>query len=47
MELRCDSRKAAKLLGWHPRYDLGTGLEATIKWMRENRQRYKPGMYNV
>jgi NAD dependent epimerase/dehydratase len=47
MELRCDSRKAKKLLGWKPQYDTRTGLQETIEWMRTNLHLYKPEVYNV
>ena len=47
MELACDNRKAKRLLGWRPRYDIRTGLKETIGWMRVNLHRYKPGVYNV
>jgi UDP-glucose 4-epimerase len=36
---RADSSKAGKLLGWKPRHDLVSGLEATIAWERERRSR--------
>jgi NAD dependent epimerase/dehydratase len=47
MELACDNRKARRLLGWRPRYDIRAGLKETIEWMRVNLHRYKPGVYNV
>jgi dTDP-glucose 4,6-dehydratase len=45
--LICDNRKAQSLLGWSPRHSLRDGLQATIAWMRDNLDRYKPGLYNV
>jgi CDP-glucose 4,6-dehydratase len=30
--LRLDSTKARERLGWEPRWDLATGLEATAEW---------------
>ena len=36
---RADSSKAGKLLGWKPRHDLASGLEATIAWERGRRSR--------
>lgn len=36
---RADNSKAGKLLGWKPRHDLASGLEATIAWERERRSR--------
>ena len=31
-----NSDKAKKELGWHPRYDLNSGLEETLQWVRGN-----------
>lgn len=45
--LRADNRKAAKLIGWRPRYSLDEGLAETIEWIRENLASYKSGVYNV
>ncbi|HEX7525199.1 MAG TPA: NAD(P)-dependent oxidoreductase [Gaiellaceae bacterium] len=36
---RADSSKAGALLGWKPRHDLASGLEATIAWEHERRSR--------
>jgi nucleoside-diphosphate-sugar epimerase len=36
---RADSSRAAELLGWKPHHDLASGLEATIAWERERRER--------
>jgi nucleoside-diphosphate-sugar epimerase len=36
-----DITKAKKLLNWEPKYDLTRGLDATIKWFRENINLYK------
>jgi NAD dependent epimerase/dehydratase len=47
MELACDNRKAKRLLGWQPQYDLRSGLRETIEWMRMNLHRYKCELYNV
>lgn len=44
--LACN-RKARELLGWEPRVSLEEGLDATIGWMRENLNRYRPGVYVV
>lgn len=44
--LACN-RKAHELLGWEPRVSLEEGLDATIGWMRENLNRYRPGVYVV
>ncbi len=47
MELLCDNRKARELLGWRPQVSLEQGLSETIKYIRDHRERYKPGMYNL
>jgi len=47
MELLCDNRKAEALLGWHPQVGLEQGLRETIRFIRDHRERYKPGMYNL
>jgi NAD dependent epimerase/dehydratase len=47
MELLCDNRKARELLGWQPQVSLEQGLTETIKFIRDHRERYKPGLYNL
>ena len=47
MELLCDSRKARELLGWQPQVSLEQGLGETIRFIRDHRDRYKPGTYNL
>lgn len=47
MELLCNNRKARALLGWEPRVSLEEGLQATIAFIRQHRDRYKPGTYNI
>jgi NAD dependent epimerase/dehydratase len=44
-----DNRKIRELTGWSPRFDLRTGLAATIQWFRkpENLGRYKAWLYNI
>lgn len=36
---RADPSRASELLGWKPRHDLVSGLQATIAWEREQRNR--------
>ncbi len=46
----CGSHEKIKArTGWQPRYALDSGLAETIEWFRkaQNRQGYKPEMYNV
>ena len=45
--LLADNRLADQLLGWRPRLSLEEGLEKTITWLRQNMQRYRPGVYAV
>lgn len=45
MELICDASQAKRIIGWTASLSLEEGLQETIAWMRENRQRYKPEMY--
>ena len=47
MELLCDNRKARELLGWRPETGLEAGLEATIRFIRDHRERYRPESYVV
>jgi len=45
--LRCNNAKLQSATGWQPSFDLRRGLTATIDWMREHQEDYKPGLYNV
>ena len=45
--LICSAKKARKLLGWSPRYDLDKGLGETVRYVRQNLGRYKPRIYNL
>lgn len=45
--LLASNRLARDLLGWEPRVSLEEGLEQTIAWMRDNLDRYRPGVYVV
>ena len=47
MELLCDHRKARDLLGWQPQVSLEAGLQETIQFIRDHRERYKPETYNL
>ncbi|MFZ2089268.1 MAG: GDP-mannose 4,6-dehydratase [Desulfobaccales bacterium] len=47
MELLSDNRKAQSVLGWRPAVTLEAGLQETIKFIRDHRERYKPEMYNL
>lgn len=45
--LLADNRLARELLGWEPRVSLESGLERTIEWIRQNPERYRPGVYII
>lgn len=45
--LLADASVARELLGWSPRHTLEEGLGATIAWMREHGDRYRPTQYTV
>ena len=40
-----DISRAKELLGWEPRVDLEQGLEATIRWFDDERNRVAAPMY--
>ena len=44
--LWCDNRKAEKVLGWTPTTTLEEGLKKTIEWISDNKELYKPELYN-
>lgn len=39
--------KIKKLTNWEPKYNLTSGLEETIEWMKSNLGQYKTDIYNV
>lgn len=41
------NEKIKKLTGWRPRYTLREGLSETIKWLKENLDKYKVDLYNI
>ena len=45
--LCADNRKAVDQLGWHPEHSLEEGLSATIRWLEQNLERYRTGVYVV
>jgi NAD dependent epimerase/dehydratase len=45
--LLSDNGLAKSLLGWQPRVTLEDGLQKTIAWLREHKERYRPGVYVV
>lgn len=45
--LLADASKARQLVGWEPRHSLEEGLRATIDWIRQHLDQYKPTVYAV
>lgn len=45
--LLADNQLAQELLGWTPEVRLEEGLQLTIDWLRENLDKYRPGVYVV
>jgi nucleoside-diphosphate-sugar epimerase len=45
--LCADNRKGQSILGWSPKHSLEEGLALTIEWIRENSERFRPGVYVV
>ena len=44
--LNCDNSKIIATTEWQPKFDLDSGLEETIKWLKDNSSE-KMGEYNV
>ena len=44
--LNCDNSKIMATTEWQPKFDLDSGLEETIKWLKDNSSE-KMGEYNV
>lgn len=45
--LLSDSGKLRRATSWRPRHSLDTGLEETIRFLRDHQSLYKPDLYNV
>jgi dTDP-glucose 4,6-dehydratase len=45
--LVCDSRRMRELTAWRPQYDLETGLQETIDWVRSHQANFRVGSYTV
>ena len=45
--LCADVTKAKTLLSWEPQFTLEKGLQETIDWVVENKEIYRPDIYNV
>lgn len=47
LRLICDNKKAWKVIGWKPKYDLREGLKETIDFISQNLHLYKTNIYNI
>jgi len=47
MELVCDANQAKSVTGWSPMHSFEKGLQETIHWIKSNKERYKPEIYNL
>ncbi len=45
--LMADNSKAKRILNWAPKHSLENGLIKTISWVKENKDIYKSGIYNL
>jgi len=45
--LCADASKARELLDWIPEYSLDEGLAQTIRWIEENNERFRSGVYTI
>ena len=45
--LQCDNTKAMDILGWKPKHSIQEGIGLTIEWISENREYYRPHIYNI
>lgn len=44
--LMCDNTKLIKNTQWKPKYNLDTGLEETLNWLKDNKSLFKYNIYN-
>lgn len=47
MKLICANEKAKRLLKWSPAYSLQEGLKETIRYIKDNLEKYKSEIYNL
>ncbi|VAV84859.1 UDP-glucose 4-epimerase [hydrothermal vent metagenome] len=45
--LLCDSTRAKEWAGWEPRHTLEQGIEKTMRWIAENQEHFKAGLYSI
>ena len=46
-ELLCDNSKILKLTKWKPKFNLSKGLDLTIDWIKNNKDKYNSNNYHV
>jgi len=46
-DLKAETSKAQRILGWSPKYTLQKGLVETIRWIEGNIERYRPNIYTT
>lgn len=47
ISLKCDNKKIIKNLLWKPEYDISTGLDQTISWIKDNKNFFNSDIYHV
>ena len=45
--LWADNKKIKELTGWTPNFSIDRGLEETVKWIKDNMDKFKTDIYNV
>jgi len=45
--LWADNKKIKELTGWTPNFSIDNGLEETVKWIKDNMDKFKTDIYNV
>lgn len=45
--LWADNKKIKELTGWTPSFSIDKGLEETVKWIKDNMDKFKTDIYNV
>ena len=46
-DLLGSNQKIMELTDWKVQYTFEQGLKETIEWMKENKNCYKPNIYNI
>ena len=45
--LICDNKKIFSETNWKPKFNFSTGLDLTIDWIKNNKERFNPNIYHV